>query len=331
MSTTTVEPTDKAFNVGGTGMMVQQQDARGRHQFYGKGHAVPEGVNTREALELSGLDFEVALRPLYVQHEDGHELVEDFVSTVRVDTDQVLGVVSPRYQIIQNRDAFDDMAPVVDDEQQGRWVAAGTLRGGRRVWGMIELAEPVVAAGDEILPYLLYQNDHTGGAAITAATVMNRLSCTNQLTWRINAAPGRVNVRHTGDLGRKMDEAMKVLGVARDYATEFAAVCDALGLQKVTDRQVNRWLKDLYPTDDSMGDRAIANREQTREVVRALMGESPNLEGHRGTAWAFVNAVAEHADWGTDRDGEQRMNRLVTDQDYAIKNRALGLVLDSRN
>jgi hypothetical protein len=54
------------------------------------------------------------------------------------------------------------------------------------------------------------------------------------------------------------------------------------------------------------------------------MASAPNLEGHHGTGWAFVNAVAEIADWGSNRQRD-RMARLCWNMDGKLKDRALAI------
>jgi hypothetical protein len=56
-----------------------------------------------EALELSGLDWEVEQVGLRTDHGDP---VPGVVANVRLDTRQILGVVSTRYTVVQNVEAL---------------------------------------------------------------------------------------------------------------------------------------------------------------------------------------------------------------------------------
>ena len=63
--------------------------------------------NIQTALENANLDYEVITRPIYTEIGDSKILVPGKVATVNKDTNEVFGVVSSKYQVCQNADAFD--------------------------------------------------------------------------------------------------------------------------------------------------------------------------------------------------------------------------------
>ena len=77
---------------------------------------------SKDALRLAGLDWNVVQEPIYTEF---NEVVEGYKANVR-DTDRkVLGVVSDRYKVVQNADAFS-----FTDELLGkgvRYETAGSL------------------------------------------------------------------------------------------------------------------------------------------------------------------------------------------------------------
>ena len=71
--------------------------------WHGLGTRVNEVLKSKEALTEAGLDWNVIQEPIYTKTK---ELVEGYKANVR-DTDrQVLGVVTDRYKIVQNEEAF---------------------------------------------------------------------------------------------------------------------------------------------------------------------------------------------------------------------------------
>ena len=71
--------------------------------WHGLGTIVMEAPASAEALRLAGLDWNVVQEPIYTGFK---EQVEGYKANVR-DTDRkVLGVVSDRYKVVQNVDAF---------------------------------------------------------------------------------------------------------------------------------------------------------------------------------------------------------------------------------
>jgi hypothetical protein len=66
-----------------------------------------------EALKAAGLTWSVSKHALH--REDGRP-VRGFHATVREDTDDVLGVVSDDYVVVQNRDCFAFLANLLGSE-----------------------------------------------------------------------------------------------------------------------------------------------------------------------------------------------------------------------
>ena len=97
--------------------------------WHGLGTRVNEAPDSEGALIAAGLNWNVVQEPIYTQEE---ELINGYKANVRDSDRSVLGVVTDRYKIVQNREAF-----AFTDELLGegvRYETAGSLQGGRRVW-----------------------------------------------------------------------------------------------------------------------------------------------------------------------------------------------------
>lgn len=71
--------------------------------WHGLGTMVAEAPNSKDALRLAGLNWKVLQEPVYTENK---ELIQGYKANVR-DTDRkVLGVVTDRYKVIQNEEAF---------------------------------------------------------------------------------------------------------------------------------------------------------------------------------------------------------------------------------
>lgn len=71
--------------------------------WHGLGIKVLEAPASKEALALAGLDWRVVQEPIYTGTE---EWIEGYKANVRDSDRQVLGVVTDRYKVIQNDEAF---------------------------------------------------------------------------------------------------------------------------------------------------------------------------------------------------------------------------------
>ena len=146
--------------------------------WHGLGTRVNEALNSEEALTAAGLDWNVIQEPIYTETE---ELIEGYKANVR-DTDrQVLGVVTERYKIVQNQEAF-----AFTDELLGegvRYETAGSLQGGRKVWLLAHLPHEYIISGERISPYLVFFNSHDGSGAIKAAITPIRAVLHFNIDW----------------------------------------------------------------------------------------------------------------------------------------------------
>ena len=97
--------------------------------WHGLGIRVAEALTSKEALTKAGLDWHVVQKPLTTY--DGSP-VPGYFANIRDKDDKLLGVVTDRYTVIQNEDAF-----AFTDGLLGagvRYETAGSLSEGRRVW-----------------------------------------------------------------------------------------------------------------------------------------------------------------------------------------------------
>ncbi len=71
--------------------------------WHGLGTRVMEAPDSEEALELAGLNWKVRQEPIYT---DNNLLIPGYKANVRDLDNKVLGVVTDRYKVVQNDEAF---------------------------------------------------------------------------------------------------------------------------------------------------------------------------------------------------------------------------------
>lgn len=95
--------------------------------WHGLGIRVTEAPDSREALRLAGLNWRVLQEPV---HTKEGAVIPGYRANVRDRDQKVLGIVSQRYKIIQNEEAF-----AFTDDLLGegvRYETAGSLQGEER-------------------------------------------------------------------------------------------------------------------------------------------------------------------------------------------------------
>ena len=71
--------------------------------WHGLGSKVNEAPTSKDALIYAGLDWKIVQNNVYTQ--DG-SLISGYKANIRSTDRSVLGIVSDRYKIVQNQDAF---------------------------------------------------------------------------------------------------------------------------------------------------------------------------------------------------------------------------------
>ncbi len=300
-----------------------------------------------EALEKAELGWKVAHRDVLVvkrpewtahfgvRHEPELIPAKGFKANIREDTDDVLGTVSDKYEVVENADAFRFLDALISSDMH--FETAGSLWGGRRVWVLARLPEFVELGGDLSATYAYVANSHDGSMAVTAAVTPIRIVCANTLGAALRqgehgvAAQRTFRFRHMGNLQAKFAEARQVLGMTINYQKQFKELADRMAREPIAEWALERRvLRHLWTIDEDMGKVARANRERTIEHVLAIFrgrGIAGDTTGNSPlTKWVAFNAVAEHLDFG--RRYTSRTNQVQRSfEDTSTKQRALELVL----
>ncbi|MEY8484410.1 DUF932 domain-containing protein [Lachnospiraceae bacterium 48-21] len=258
--------------------------------WHGLGTKVLEAPASKDALQLAGLNWRVMQEPIYTAME---ELVDGYKANVRDSDRKVLGVVTDRYRVIQNDEAF-----AFTDKLLGagvKYETAGSLQGGRKVWLLAHMPHEYIISGERISPYLLFSNTHDGSGAIKVALTPIRVVCQNTLNLALANAKRSWSMIHTGDIKEKMQEAKDTLFLAENYMDELGKEFEALRMKKLTDKQVMEYIEILLPVEDGSTPQQEKNMKRLREDMKIRYFDAPDLQEVGENAYRFVNAVSDFA------------------------------------
>ena len=239
---------------------------------------------------IAGLDWNVIQKSVVT--EDGIP-IPGFKANLRDTDKKVLGIVTDRYKVIQNIDAFS-----FTDELLGEGVTyetAGSLQEGRRTWLLAKLPQRYIISGDEITPYLVFMNSHDGTGAIKAAMTPIRVVCQNTLNLALSTAKRYWSTNHTGDIRGKMEDARYTLLYADQYMAELGKAIDSLTRVKLTDRQVYEYIDALFPLLENPTEQQKKNILKMKEEMKLRYFDAPDLKHVGKNAYRFVNAVSDFA------------------------------------
>ncbi len=258
--------------------------------WHGLGTKVAQALSAEEALVAAGLDWEVIQKKIYTEDKD---CISGYYANVRNSDQKVLGVVTERYRIVQNREAF-----AFTDELLGkgvRYETAGSLKEGRKTWMLARLPKPYRLMEDKVIPYLVFSNSHDGSGAVKVAMTPIRVVCNNTLNLALRTADRIWSAKHTGDMGSKLEDARMTLFLAEDYMKELAKESLRLGKQQVSDAEVEEYIKMLLPIATNATEITEKNIQRLRTDLKKRYYEAPDLIGLGKNGYRFLNAVSDFA------------------------------------
>ncbi len=258
--------------------------------WHGLGTKVMEAVSSKEALIAAGLNWEVVQEKLYTKDGD---CVPGFYANVRDSDNKVLGVVTNRYKIVQNREAF-----AFTDSLLGKGVkyeTAGSLKEGRKTWILARLPKAYRLAEDKVMPYLVFSNSHDGSGAIKVAMTPIRVVCNNTLNLALNRADRIWTANHTGNMESKLEDARMTLFMAENYMNELSKEAGKLSKRKVSDAEVEEYIKMLLPIATDATEVTEKNVKKLREDLKKRYYHAPDLLEVGKNGYRFINAVSDFA------------------------------------
>lgn len=258
--------------------------------WHGLGTRVETAPTSKEALQLAGLDWKVIQKPILT--EDGF-LIEGFKANVRDRDQKVLGVVSNRYKVVQNEEAFAFTDALLGEGV--RYETAGSLAEGKRTWILAMLPHKYIIAGDEITPYLVFTNSHDGSGAIKAAMTPIRVICQNTLNLALARAKRSWSTNHIGDISGKMEDARYTLQLANRYMVELGKGIEQLQRVRLSDKQVLEFVEEFFPVSEDMSIQQKKNMQSLQEDMKIRYFDAPDLKQVGKNGYRFVNAVSDFA------------------------------------
>jgi len=267
--------------------------------WHGLGEVLDEAPNSVEALKRSGLDWTVNPIPIYLEHEGVRLQVDGYVGNIRSSDQSLLGIVSDRYKIVQNHEAFAFTDLLVGDGDV-RYETAGSLKGGRQVWMLARMNRSMSLLGDAFEPYLCFINSHDGTGAVRVLMTPIRVVCQNTLNIALRGARRSWSTPHVGDISARLNTAQSTLELADRYIVRLEEEADFLAQKPVSPDRFDEILESLLPIETGSTPRAKASVLAQRQGIITAYGED-DLQRFRGTAWGVLNAVSDYVGHTTPR------------------------------
>lgn len=271
----------------------------GETPWHGLGQSLKEGASIETWRQAAGMDWSINRCPVQYGLGGDIQTCEDAHVLFRSDTKASLGIVSPRYQVVQPAEVLEFFRDLT--ETNGYSLnTAGTLFDGKRFWALAKVGEDAVVMGeDRVGGFLLLSTSCDGSLATTAKFTTVRVVCNNTLSMALKksaASAGTFTLRHTTKFDPQ--QAKDKLGLATGQFSEFMLAARNLAKKSVTNKKAGDFVESLLKdTKTVLSDNVRGSRQYAR-IMGLFNGSAMGgtLLGAEGTLWGLVNATTEFVD-----------------------------------
>lgn len=255
--------------------------------WHGLGTKLDQCPTSKDAIFAAGLDWKVESKPIY---DTFGEEIPKYRANTRDKDNSVLGIVTDKYKIVQNEDAFEFTDALIGNGVT--YETAGSLKNGKTIWLLAKL-DGLQIAGDDIDPYICFTNTHDGTGSVKVCMTPIRVVCNNTLNFALSKASRMWTAKHMGNIHGKLDEAKHTLGMASEYMSELKTVSEQLATVPFTKQEFEDVFDAMYPVNyvtDSR--RKIENIEAIKSNLFKCY-DAPDLNNFRSTKYGALMAVTD--------------------------------------
>lgn len=255
--------------------------------WHGLGTRVEEAPTSKDALELAGLNWTIEGRPVFDQRGI---MIPNYKANTRSTDGRVMGIVSGRYSVVQNQEAFDFTDALIGEGVT--YETAGSLRNGKQIWLLGKMPDAKIL-GEAFEPYICFTNTHDGTGAVRACMTPVRVVCNNTLNMALRDAKRAWSTPHRGNVQAKLEEARQTLQLAQKYIVTLDEEADKLANSRMTDDEIKAALDTMFELPEKASERMKRNAQEAKDEIVVCMLR-PDLAQFLNTKWGFINAVSDY-------------------------------------
>lgn len=342
---------DAAYETEGRVESIADSNFRADVPWASVGTSIPPNASVTNVLRLAKLDWNVIKAPSqlvveeFVDGEETTRILENkgCYGLVRDSDHSILSPsVGKTYKPVQNRDALRVFRDFVDTGNM-TLETAGSLCGGRHVWGLAKFGDDFeLEGGEKISGNMLLLQSHRYGVALrvlfTPVRYPGGLTMVRPINVR-NKMKTTYRMQHSRVFSEaRVREIHELMDVARGAFSDFCEKALFMSQQKITEEAAVRY---LMRTIDPNG---LAKKEQTGDdiptsvseligdknmarMVRKVAESYDNYHGSngpacKGTAWGMYNMIASYMDHESGRNVNTRLESVWLGPKAALKQEA---------
>jgi phage/plasmid-like protein (TIGR03299 family) len=240
----------------------------------------------------------------------------------RSDTGAKLGVVSPAYHIVQPLEVMEFFRSYVEGLGNFEMSTVGSLRGGKRIWGLAQAKEGSFAlpGQDKVRRYLLLATSFDKTLATVVQQTSIRVVCNNTLSaaYADQDKDPTVRVSHHAKFSHARVREQMALDQSWDA---FVVATQSWVSRPVTPTERDEYFRKVLGLTKDV--KATPQLQKLESIFHNAPGQQ--LESARDTAWGLVNAVTYLVDHEMGDSADTRLDQAWFGQRRALKKSAVQL------
>ena len=299
------------------------------------GVVLRDAPTVEQGIRAAGLDWEVALRPMFFKaFECSVEEEAQTRAVIRQDNGVKVGEVGPAWTPLQNLKAFEFFQPFLD-ARAATLECAGSLFSGSKVFVLAKIGgTDEIVAGDAVERYILLSNAHDGTSSLRVGFTPVRVVCNNTLSMAMrNGASQLLRLRHCGDLDDALDKVGEAMDVANSRFEATAEQYRQLAKKVCSKEQLKRLVKIVFSAPPANEEQEAPKEEKESWILKQIEplfegGAGTEIAGVRGTLWGAYNAITEYLAYERGNNDERRLANLWFGQAASMSQRALSEAIE---
>jgi len=301
--------------------------------WHGLGVVTEGTLPAREAFETAEALFTVEKRELSYPREiigyNSDDNIQRFdrapagvFGVIRTDTQQLLGVVTKQYEIVQNESLLRmaefireevDMDTVVVLSDGGKVAFTATLRG----------ATQDIVRGDTVKRRIVGFLGHDGKTGCGAMFTNVRVVCTNTLAAAMGDASAKVSIRHKTGANDNFEQLIQSIDTARETFNNEVELFRQFADTPIEQADFRELLERVYASEIPEG-KQLDDLRKYPKLRRAYVVGLGAREFAPYTMWSAVNAITEV------ETSTQTGTRVQQRRQFARANFGTGLLTSKR-
>lgn len=304
-------------------------------------------TNTSEILAQAGLNFNVFQLPTVAVVDDEHEIDLKQMANCRMIMDEkgntkphVLGLVSPKYQVVQNEEALSVFDPLFENglvtlERADSFGMGAVVF----IQARVNTDSMEVVKGDVVTPYILLAHSHDGSIKIYFGFCDERVTCKNSLNRILANKSGKnklLRFKHKKNVVAHLDKARDMMDIANQQFIATVETYREMAKVQVNSEDLKKYVKQVFSVK-SLDEQFEEETEEERksrildDLEHAFTSSPGNdLPGAKGSLWSLYNAVTFYTKYvrgNKNTTDEKRLQSVLLGDANRINQRALDLAV----